>query len=148
MQCPLCNKEETKVIDSRVASDGFAIRRRRECLSCKSRFSTLEQMEILDAKVEKNDGTTESYDRAKLEKGLQKALEKRPISQEQFSQLISEIERDIQKKITDNTISSKEIGKIVIRKLKKYDQIAYIRFASVYRQFEDVEEFKEVLKKL
>ncbi len=148
MRCPFCNHEETKVIDSRVASDGLSIRRRRECESCDLRFSTYEQMEILDIQVTKRDGSVQSYSREKLEAGLRKALEKRPITSEEFKQLVSEIEQDIQKKNKENKIESKEIGNIVVRKLKKHDQVAYIRFASVYRQFEDIEEFKKELEKL
>lgn len=148
MRCPSCNNEDTKVIDSRVASDGLSIRRRRECESCSFRFSTYEEVEILDLQVIKRDGTTESYSREKLEAGLHKALEKRPITHEEFKRLLSEIEQEIQKKMEGDKIESKEIGNIVIKKLKKYDQVAYIRFASVYRQFEDIEEFKKELQKL
>lgn len=148
MRCPVCAHEDTKVIDSRVATDGLSIRRRRECESCAFRFSTYEEVEILDLQVEKRDGSCETYSRAKLEGGLHKALEKRPITPEDFKQLVSEIEQEIQKKTRDNKIESKEIGNIVIRKLKKFDQIAYIRFASVYRQFEDIAEFKKELQKL
>lgn len=117
-------------------------------MSCSYRFSTYEEVEILDLEVQKRDGSTEGYSREKLETGLRKALEKRPISPEAFKQLISEIEQEIQKKMKDNKIESKEIGNIVMRRLKKYDQVAYIRFASVYRKFEDVEEFKKELEKL
>lgn len=148
MRCPSCQNEDTKVIDSRVASDGLSIRRRRECEKCEFRFSTYEQVEILELMVQKRDGTVQPYVREKLEGGLHKALEKRPITGEDFRQLVSEIEQEIQKKMRDNRIESKEIGDIVVRKLKKHDQIAYIRFASVYRQFEDVEEFKKELQKL
>ena len=148
MHCPFCSKEDTKVIDSRVGSDGLSIRRRRECESCSSRFSTYEEVEILDLMVEKRDGRTEPYNREKLESGLHKALEKRPISHEEFRQMVSEIEQEIQRKVGSGKIESKEIGNIVVKKLKKYDQIAYIRFASVYRKFEDIEEFKKELQKL
>ncbi len=148
MKCPSCGNADTKVIDSRVASDGLSIRRRRECESCAFRFSTYEEVEILDLQVIKRAGSIEPYSREKLETGLHKALEKRPITREAFKQLVSEIEQEIQKKIKDNKIESKEIGNIVVRKLKKYDQVAYIRFASVYRQFEDIEEFKKELQKL
>lgn len=148
MKCPSCSHEETKVIDSRVATDGLSIRRRRECESCAFRFSTYEEVEILDLQVQKRDGSLQSYSRDKLEFGLHKALEKRPVSSEDFKRLVSEIEQEIQKKMKDDKIESKEIGNIVIRKLKKYDPIAYIRFASVYRKFEDVEEFKKELQKL
>ena len=148
MKCPSCGNEDTKVIDSRVATDGLSIRRRRECEKCEFRFSTYEEVEILELQVQKRDGTVQPYVREKLEAGLHKALEKRPITGEDFRQLVSEIEQEIQKKMKDNRIESKEIGDIVVRKLKKHDQIAYIRFASVYRQFEDVEEFKKELQKL
>ena len=148
MHCPFCSKEDTKVIDSRVGSDGLSIRRRRECESCSSRFSTYEEVEILDLIVEKRDGRTEPYNREKLESGLHKALEKRPISHEEFRQMVSEIEQEIQRKVGSGKIESKEIGNIVVKKLKKHDQIAYIRFASVYRKFEDIEEFKKELQKL
>lgn len=148
MRCPLCTHEDSKVIDSRVAADGLSIRRRRECLSCEYRFSTYEEVEILDLQVAKRDGRVEAYSRAKLEGGLRKSLEKRPINSDDFKRLVSEIEQDIQKKIKDNRIESKEIGNVVIKKLKKYDQVAYIRFASVYRQFEDISEFKRELQKL
>lgn len=148
MKCPFCNHVDTKVIDSRVATDGLSIRRRRECESCKLRFSTYEEVEILDLQVIKRDGSIQAYSREKLETGLRKALEKRPIASEEFQRLVSEIEQEIHRKIRDGKIESKEIGNIVIRKLKKYDQIAYIRFASVYRQFEDISEFKKELQKL
>ena len=148
MKCPSCANADTKVIDSRVATDGLSIRRRRECESCEFRFSTYEEVEILDLQVMKRDGSLEPYQREKLESGLHKALEKRPISSDDFRQLISEIEQEVQKKMKDNKIESKEIGGIVVRKLKKYDPVAYIRFASVYRKFEDIEEFKKELQKL
>jgi len=148
MNCPFCSKVDTKVIDSRVATDGLSIRRRRECENCQFRFSTYEEVEILDLVVEKRDGRAEPYAREKLETGLHKALEKRPITHEEFRQLVSEIEQDMQRKLKDGKIESKEIGNIVVKKLKKHDQIAYIRFASVYKQFEDIEEFKKELQKL
>lgn len=148
MRCPSCSHEDTKVIDSRVAADGLSIRRRRQCESCEFRFSTYEEVEILDSVVSKRDGSTEPYSREKMEAGLHKALEKRPITGEDFRQLVSEIEQDIQKKMENGQIESKEIGNLVVKKLKKFDQVAYIRFASVYRQFEDIEEFKKELQKL
>lgn len=136
------------MVDSRVAGDGLSIRRRRECLSCSYRFSTYEEVEILDLQVIKRDNSLQSYVRGKLEAGLRKALEKRPVSAEDFKRLVSEIEQEIQKKAKDNRIESKEIGSAAIRKLKAYDKVAYIRFASVYKQFEDIEEFKKELQKL
>lgn len=148
MHCPFCANDDTKVIDSRVGTDGLSIRRRRECESCSSRFSTYEEVEILDLAVQKRGGGAEPYVREKLESGLRKALEKRPMTHEEFRQLVSEIEQEIQKKMENARIESKEIGAIAVKKLKKYDQVAYIRFASVYRQFDDVEEFKKELQKL
>ena len=147
MRCLSCNNEETKVIDSRVAADGVAIRRRRECTSCGFRFSTYEQMEILDLAVVKRNGHKELYARDKLERGLRRAFEKRPITEEHFKQLISHIEQDIQRQGRAE-ISSAEIGDVVMSKLKKIDKVAYVRFASVYKNFEDIAEFKAVLQKL
>ena len=149
MKCPFFSHEETKVVDSRVASDGLSIRRRRECenAKCAFRFSTYEEVEILDLQVQKRDGREEPYSREKLEAGLKKSLEKRPITSEDFKRLISEIEQEIQKKTKDNRIESKEIGGIVVRKLKGFDEVAYLRFTSVYRQFENLAEFKKELQK-
>lgn len=148
MKCPSCVHEETKVIDSRVAADGLSIRRRRECEKCAFRFSTYEEVEILELQVQKRDSSIQPYAREKLEGGLMKALEKRPITRDDLKRLISEIEQDIQKKTKDNQIESREIGQIVVRKLKIFDQVAYLRFASVYRQFENIGEFRKELQKL
>ena len=147
MHCLNCNHEDTKVIDSREASDGFAIRRRRECTSCGFRFSTYEEMEILDLTVVKHSGLKELYSRDKLERGIKRAFEKIPITEENFKKLISHIEQAIQKKAGPE-ITTAEIGEIVMRALKKSDKVAYVRFASVYKQFEDIEEFKAELQKL
>ncbi len=147
MRCLNCNHEDTKVIDSRVAGDGVAIRRRRECASCGFRFSTYEEMEILDLTVIKRDGTKELYSREKMERGIRKAFEKRPITEENFKKLISQIEQEIQK-TADPEITSQQIGDIIMKKIKKVDKVAYVRFASVYKQFEDIEEFKAELQKL
>lgn len=148
MQCPKCLHDDTKVLDSRVATEGYSIRRRRECGKCKFRFSTLEQMEILDLMVVKRNGNREPYSKEKLTGGLKLALEKRPITQDAFKKLLAAIEQDINKATTSGEITSVAIGDIVIKHLKKVDQVAYIRFASVYRNFEDVDEFKKELKKL
>ncbi len=147
MNCPICRHKETKVVDSRVASDGAAVRRRRECAKCTYRFSTLEEMELLDITVVKNDGRRESYSRTKLEKGLQSSLTKRPFTEEQFAQLVHAIETDIQKK-KQREITSKDIGESVMRHLRKFDKVAYIRFASIYRAFTDVDKFQTELKSL
>jgi transcriptional repressor NrdR len=148
MRCPNCQNDETKVLDSRPVEEGTAIRRRRECDKCGFRFSTYEEMEILELTVEKQDGRRESYSREKLERGLRKAFQKRPHTDDLFKKMITGMEQDIQKKARDSTIKSSEIGEIVMKRVKKIDKVAYIRFASVYRQFEDVEEFKQELQKL
>jgi len=148
MHCLNCNNDDTKVIDSRVAADGVAIRRRRECPSCGFRFSTYEEMEILDLTIIKRDGLKELYSKEKLERGIKRAFEKRPMSDDDFRKLISQIEQDIQKKATADEITTQEVGEIVMKKIKKFDKVAYVRFASVYKQFEDIEEFKAELQKL
>jgi transcriptional repressor NrdR len=146
MKCPICYHPDTKVLDSRVATDGLSIRRRRECLKCSFRFSTYEELEILDVSVVKRDGRRESYSRDKLISGLKKAAEKR-INDDKFKKLVHLIERDIQA-LKKTEVTSQEIGKIVMKSLKRVDQIAYIRYASVYEQFKDVKQFKKELNKL
>ena len=147
MKCPICYFEDTKVIDSRVASDGLSIRRRRECEKCGFRFSTFEEMEILDLTVEKRDGKKEAYSRDKLVSGLKKALEKRPIDDDGFKKLVHNIERDIQQ-LKRTEVRTEEIGKIVMKHLKDTDVVAYIRFASVYESFEDAGDFKATLNNI
>jgi transcriptional repressor NrdR len=147
MRCPNCSHEDTKVCDSRPVNEGMAIRRRRECNECGFRFSTHEEMEILDLTVLKRDGRTQPYMREKIESGIRKAFEKRPLSRDDFQEIISGVEQDIQKLGTEE-VASKDIGSIVMRHVKKKDQVAYIRFASVYRKFADVEEFVREAKKL
>jgi transcriptional repressor NrdR len=142
MHCPACHNEDTKVIDSRVGADDFIVRRRRECVKCEFRFSTQEQIEILNLTVIKRDSAHEPYSHEKLERGVRRAFEKRPIKDEDFSKLISNIEIDIQLK-KKNEVTSQEIGELVMKHLKKVDQVAYIRFASVYRDFADIETFQE-----
>jgi len=141
MKCPICYYEDTKVIDSRVASEGLCIRRRRQCLKCNFRFSTYEEIEILDLVVLKRDGQRESYNRDKLVKGLKIALEKRKVTEDKFKKLIHSLERDIQK-LRKNEIKSEEIGAIAMKHLKKIDQVAYIRYASVYESFKDAAQFQ------
>src|SRR6185436_6533718 len=140
MKCPNCSNDDTKVLDSRPISDGMAIRRRRECNDCGTRFSTHEEMEILDLKVLKRDGRTQPYMREKIESGIRKAFEKRPLTHEDFQSIISGIEQDVQRMGKDE-IPAKDIGNVVMKHIKRKDQVAYIRFASVYRQFADVDEF-------
>ncbi len=147
MNCPVCNHAETKVVDTRLAAEGSAIRRRRECEHCGYRFSTSEEVELLDLAVVKRNGAREAHSRDKMAHGLKRALEKRPYTEAAFRSLVNEIERDIQRKKTDE-LTSREIGEIVMNRLKSFDKVAYIRFASVYRQFEDVESFSRELDML
>ena len=147
MKCPVCYYDDTKVVDSRVAPDGLSIRRRRECLKCDFRFSTSEEMEILDLVVVKRNGGRESYSRDKIVKGLRKSLEKRPITEDKFKKLVHSVERDLQA-LRKNEVTSGEIGQIVMKNLKKVDQVAYIRFASVYESFKDAHTFRRELNKL
>lgn len=144
MICPVCHFQDTRVVDSRVSNDGMSIRRRRECLKCDFRFSTYEEVEILGLSVIKQNGTKDNYSRDKLVRGLKKAIEKRPIAENDFKKLINSIERDLQA-LNKSEVSSEKIGKIVMKYLKKIDKIAYIRFASVYRDFKDLEMFQEEL---
>ncbi|KKU31771.1 MAG: Ribonucleotide reductase regulator NrdR-like protein [Candidatus Uhrbacteria bacterium GW2011_GWE2_46_68] len=147
MHCPICHFVDSKVVDSRISTDGASVRRRRECEKCGFRFSTLEEVELLDITVVKRDGRRENYSRDKLSRGIARALEKRPYTDTAFEQLIRKIERDIQRK--DRTqLTSKEIGEIVMKHLKTFDSVAYIRFASVYRSFEDVQTFQKELLSL
>ncbi len=147
MKCPACNSDDTKVVDSRLAGEGFSIRRRRVCSSCEFRFSTIEEIEILDLIVIKRDGRRENYSKDKLIRGLKTSLEKRPYLEENFHQLVNEVERDIQKK-SEGEITSKQIGEIVMKRLKAFDQVAYIRYASVYRSFKDAKTFQKELNQL
>lgn len=147
MFCPVCNFEDTKVLDSRLAEKGASVRRRRECAKCGFRFTTNELMEILALNVIKRNGAKELYDREKITSGLRKALEKRSYTEEAFHNLVNKIERDIQKRKKDE-ITSTEIGEIIMNRLLKFDKVAYVRFASVYRAFEDVSEFTRELNKL
>lgn len=145
MKCTFCFYKETKVIDSRLSGDGTAIRRRRECLKCKRRFTTYEYVEEIPLMVVKNDGRREPFDRKKIIAGILKACEKRPISMERIEELVNNIERAIHKKF-DKEVHSKNIGELVMEKLVGLDEIAYVRFASVYRQFKDVNQFMRELK--
>ncbi|NQV89256.1 MAG: transcriptional repressor NrdR [Parcubacteria group bacterium] len=147
MYCAVCNHKDTKVVDSRVSSDGASVRRRRECEKCGFRFSTFEEVELLDLTIVKRDGRRESYEREKLTRGLVRSLQKRPYTDQKFQKLVHKIERDIQKK-KRGQLTTEEMGEIVMKHLKTFDKVAYIRFASVYRSFEDVETFQNELKKL
>jgi transcriptional repressor NrdR len=147
MNCPFCGHSETKVIDSRDTNDEKATRRRRECEKCASRFSTYEEVELLSLSVIKKDGRKEEYDKNKVEAGIRKALEKRPISEEKIEKLIGDIEYEIQSRESCE-ITSKEIGKIILEKLKEIDDVAYLRFASVYKSFGSAESFKKEAEKI
>ncbi len=147
MKCPVCLAPDTKVTDSRLSSEGFAIRRRRECVKCGFRFSTYEEAEILNLSVIKRDGRREPYSREKLESGLKKALEKRPVTKDDFKKLVNRIERDIQH-LQKPEITSRTLGELVMKRLKRFDTVAYIRFASVYRSFQDVATFQRELLQL
>lgn len=147
MKCPSCHNNDTSVTDSRVTEEGLAIRRRRECDKCCYRFSTVEEVEILNLTVVKRDARREPYSREKMENGLRKSLEKRPITAEAFKRLVGQVERDMQ--VRGRTeITSQQIGELAMKRLQKVDQVAYIRFASVYRQFQDVASFKRELNQL
>lgn len=147
MKCPFCGHEEDKVVDSRTTSDGAAIRRRRECLSCGKRFTTYEHVEEQSLMIIKKDGRREPFDRSKLVAGLVKACEKRPVSMEQIEQLVDEIERDLSRSF-EREVPSNEIGERVMRRLHDLDPVAYVRFASVYREFKDAEQFMRELHEL
>jgi len=147
MICPFCGHNETRVIDSRDTNDGKATRRRRECEKCNVRFSTYEEIEIMRLTVIKRDGGKEEYDQEKIKEGIDKALEKRPVSEEKIEKLLGCVEYAIHTK-ESNKITSREIGKIVLDELKKVDDVAYLRFASVYKSFGSVNSFKKEMKKL
>lgn len=146
MHCPRCRHEDTAVIDSRLSEDGRAIRRRRECGKCEHRFTTFERQELSSLIVVKRDGTREPYSREKLERGMWLACTKRPISQKQIDHMLSALEEKWGK--NKEEVESATIGKDVMGALAKLDKVAYIRFASVHREFKDVEEFKEELGRL
>ncbi len=158
MNCPYCNNPETKVVDSRDTNDKKAIRRRRECEKCHSRFSTYEEVEIMRLTVIKKSGKKEEYSRKKIETGLKKALEKRPVNKEKINGILGDIEYEIQSREAacnvagadagSCEITSKEIGKIALEKLKEIDDVAYLRFASVYKEFGSAESFKKEADKI
>lgn len=147
MKCPYCEYQESKVVDSRPTDEGQAIRRRRECISCGKRFTTYEKIEELPIVVVKKDGNRQVYDRNKLMNGIIKACEKRPVSMSSIEQIVDDIEKSIFNSL-ENEITSTQIGELVMNKLKDIDEVAYVRFASVYRQFKDVNSFMDELKKI
>jgi transcriptional repressor NrdR len=147
MKCPFCGHEENKVVDSRSVQDGRAVRRRRECLKCKDRFTTYEYIEAVTLTVTKSDGRREPFDREKVISGIKLACNKRPVTAKVMEAMGSEIEAKLQE-LSKNEVSSKHIGELVMAKLKEVDEIAYVRFASVYRKFADKADFMDELKKL
>ena len=140
MKCPFCNCEEDKVVDSRSSREGKAIRRRRECLSCSQRYTTYEYVETIPLIIVKADGRREPYDRQKILSGLHMACKKRPISTETIDQMVDQIENQLQS-MAEGEISSKTIGELTMKALYPVDEVAYIRFASVYRKFQEIKEF-------
>ena len=147
MRCPYCSAISEKVVDSREGKDGEVIRRRRECLQCHRRFTTYERIEEIHFMVVKKDGRREPFDRHKLMGGLTKAIQKRPVSVAQLEEIVDDIESRLAEK-TDREISSTEVGELVMHRLHDLDEVAYVRFASVYRQFKDVNQFVEEVKSL
>ena len=147
MKCIYCGAEESKVLDSRNSEETNAIRRRRECLVCGRRFTTYETIETTPILVIKNDGSRQSFDAEKLKRGIIKACEKRPVSMSQIENIVSTIEKQIQNKLTQE-IRSAQLGEMVMDALKAIDEVAYVRFASVYRQFNDLESFKKLLENM
>jgi transcriptional repressor NrdR len=140
VRCPYCKADKDRVIDSRSAGDGFVIRRRRECLACERRYTTYEKIEETPLRVVKKDGVRVPFDRRKILLGLMKACEKRPVSVDQLEDMTARIEDELQGKF-DREVPTSEVGRLVMKELKKADQVAYVRFASVYREFKDVSEF-------
>lgn len=147
MKCPYCRYYDTSVLDSRDSEDLSSIRRRRECLKCEKRFTTYERVDMVDLIVLKKDGRREQFDRKKLITGMLKATEKRPVSMDQIEKAVDEIEMELRKRESIE-IPSPEMGEVVMNKLKKLDEVAYIRFASVYRSFDDLETFAKEVKSL
>jgi transcriptional repressor NrdR len=147
MRCPFCGHLEDKVVDSRESKEGDSIRRRRECLVCGRRFTSYERIDEIPYMVVKKDGKRETFERGKVMAGLLRACEKRPISAAQLESIVDEVEKEVQESL-DRELPTSEIGKIIMRRLKQLDKVAYVRFASVYLEFEDVSEFMTELKYL
>jgi transcriptional repressor NrdR len=147
VQCPYCDNEDTRVIDSRLSEGKDAIRRRRECLSCEKRFTTYERREPLRLMVIKRDGSREGFDRAKLQAGLSKACAKRQVSEEEIEFMVDEIEADLRER-RRHEVTSRRLGDMALARLRKTDMVSYLRFASVYRQYTDVDQFRSELVRL
>jgi len=147
VHCPFCSHLETKVVDSRLAGAGSQIRRRRECLQCGERFTTFETAELVMPYIIKSDLSRQPFDEIKLRRGIAKALEKRPVSTEQIEAAVSRITKELLAS-GERDVASEKLGELVMRELKAIDQVAYVRFASVYRSFQDVQEFREEIERL
>ncbi|BDY03898.1 MULTISPECIES: transcriptional regulator NrdR [Ferrimonas] len=147
MHCPFCSTNDTKVIDSRLVAEGHQVRRRRECLTCHERFTTFETAELVMPRVIKQNGTREPFDEEKLRRGIQRAVEKRPVSQEAIEQSLSKIKSAL-RATGEREVGSDMVGNLVMEQLMALDKVAYIRFASVYRAFEDLSQFGEAIAKL
>ncbi len=147
MKCPFCNSLDDRVVESRMIGEGESIRRRRECLMCKARFTSYEKIEDRPLMVKKRNGQPEPFEREKVIKGIFRAIEKRPVSIEKVHEMVDDIEKEIYQKPT-REIESRAIGELVMKQLKRVDQVAYVRFASVYQQFEDVQAFISEIKKM
>ena len=147
MKCPHCGYEESKVVDSRHSEDGLSIRRRRECLKCQKRFTTYETVEVLPIIVVKRDNSREPFDRNKIMNGMLRACEKRPVSTQDLENIVKEIETFVQNSL-EREVTTQSIGEMVMERLKPLDEVAYVRFASVYRQFKDIHSFMEELNKI
>lgn len=147
MHCPFCGADDTKVIDSRLVAEGDSVRRRRECQTCGERFTTFELAELVMPRIVKSDGTREPFDEDKLRRGLQRALEKRPVSIEQIESALNHIKHQLRSS-GERELASRVVGETVMDELRKIDGVAYVRFASVYRDFQDVSEFQDEIRKL
>ena len=147
MKCPFCGFTEDKVIDSRSSNEDRSVRRRRECIKCKRRFTTYEYIEEVPLMVIKKDGRREPFDRNKIISGILKACEKRPVSMEKVEEVVDQIQKDLQKSF-DKEVKAKDVGELVMDNLYHLDEVAYVRFASVYRQFKDINQFMKELKNL
>lgn len=147
MICPYCSSDQTSVLESRESEDGMVTRRRRECNRCQKRFTTYERIEVIDLKVVKKDGRVEDFDREKIKVGIIKACEKRPCDQEDIEAIVDEIEMKLLNR-KSTQVSSSDVGRMILTRLKKLDQVAYLRFASVFLEFENVSEFKKIIREI
>ncbi len=147
MHCPFCSADDTKVIDSRLVADGSQVRRRRECTQCSERFTTFETAELVMPRIVKNDGSRQPFDESKLRAGMMRAVEKRPVSVEQIEEAIGHLMSKL-RATGEREVQSKVLGELVMAELRKLDEVAFVRFASVYRRFQDVQEFRDEIAKL